>query len=194
MANVITIPNLVIIAIEQMYGIETSMPVANTELKKPSDIIKYITKVDEAKIYEAIRNSAASTTKLEELFRYCAGLTSLDLSSWTNISDQTSMKFMFHSCSSLQSIDFNNWDTSNITTMQGMFNSCSSLAKIWVPSTFVATQITTASYKPFYSTSGNTGGTHVYTDATDAATQGWGTIHSNYTMHYGATHADFENA
>lgn len=100
-------------------------------------------------------------------------------------------------------IDLNNFDTSSATTMYMMFYNFQVYdipesnyygMYLWVPSTFISTQITNATLKPFYyglykvTTSSKL---HVYTDATGAVTQGWGTIHSDFDMHYNSTHADF---
>ena len=93
----------------------------------------------------------------------------------------------------LQALDLDNWDTSTVTNVQYMFRDAfPSGGKIWVPSTFVGTSISNDRYKPFYETPG--GQVDVYTDATDATTQAWGTIHANFTMHYNSTHQAFLNA
>lgn len=101
-------------------------------------------------------------------------------------------------------IDLNSFDTSSATTMRSMFQYFDAYdipstgyygVYLWVPSTFVSTQITTATLKPFYygpsQSHSSSSQLHVYTDATDAVSQGWGTIHSGFDMHYNSTHADF---
>lgn len=101
-------------------------------------------------------------------------------------------------------LDLNNFDTSSATTMDHMFYNFYTYdapqsgfygSYLWVPSTFVSTQISNNTLKPFYYTPYQrvSSKLHVYTDATDAVSQGWGTIHSNFDMHYNTTHADFLN-
>lgn len=118
---------------------------------------------------------------------------SLDLSNFRT-SLVTNMGGMF-SNASLTSLDLDNWNTSSVTNMSSMFYRAFPHPvsnKMWVPSTFVATSVTMASYKPFYADPYRS--VDVYTDATDATTQGWGAIHTNYTIHYNTTHQDFLNA
>ena len=127
------------------------------------------------------------------IFSGCTRLTSLKVSGW-DVSHMTSFTRCFYNCSSLTELDLSGWNTAAATTMQTMFNYCTSLHKIWVPSTFVATNVTAEANKPFYHGTVNPTKTHVYTDATDATTQGWGTPNADFIMHYNATHADYENA
>lgn len=121
---------------------------------------------------------------------------SLDLSGW-NVSSVKSMELMFHG-SKVRSIDLSGWNTVGVTNMYYMFASLGGnygdWGKIWVPSTFKATGVTEDTYKPFYSRGASTGYWDVYTDATDATTQRWGTIASGFHMHYNSTHQDFINA
>lgn len=87
-------------------------------------------------------------------------------------------------------LDLSDWDTSKASAMNNMFGG-TYLRKIWVPSTFVATRCPSNS-KPFGVQPRNT--CHIYTDASSASAQGWGTIVSPFTVHYNSTHADYENA
>lgn len=89
--------------------------------------------------------------------------------------------------SKFTSLDLTGWNTSEITSMEYMFEGAT-VSKMWVPSTFVATA---SSNKPFNITQGSL---EIYTDATDATTQGWGTISSNVVIHYNSTYQDFLNA
>lgn len=101
-------------------------------------------------------------------------------------------------------LDLNNFDTSSATTMQSMFEGFDAYdipssgyygIYLWVPSTFISTQISSDTLKPFYygpsTRHGSSNKLHVYTDAIDAVSQGWGTIHSGFDMHYNSTHSDF---
>lgn len=96
-------------------------------------------------------------------------------------------------------LDLNSFDTSSATTMADMFyhmeipGGDGDEVYLWVPSTFIATQISNNGNKPFYRgpTLSGSKKLQVYTDATDAESQGWGTINSGFDMHYNSTHADF---
>lgn len=120
-------------------------------------------------------------------------LADVNLSGWefipTPYQSTSSLTFnnMFGSANIL-SLDFTGWDTNIVTSMKDMFLSAT-VTKMWVPSTFVATAVTGDSNKPF-----KTGNLVIYTDATDAQTQGWGTIGSNVVIHYNSTYQDFINA
>lgn len=130
-------------------------------------------------------------------------LDALDVSNVTDFSYMFSgFTFQFVELASFPCsyLDLNNFDTSSATTMEGMFSGFDAYdldnyhIYLWVPSTFVSTQISNSSLKPFYYGPSNTHSLsklHVYTDATDAVSQGWGTIHSGFDMHYNSTHSDF---
>ena len=136
-----------------------------------------------------------SLTSMYSTFYGCGKLKSLELNNW-NVSRVSSLYYCFNSCFKLEKLDLSGWDTSNCTNFTSMFDGVGSQAtatKIWIPSTFVATRASSATAKPFYNapTSANV---HIYTDATDATTQNWGTVNSGYNMHYSATYQDFLNA
>lgn len=117
-----------------------------------------------------------------------------DFSSW-DVSNVTTMGSMFSSCHGMASLDLDGWDTANCTNFSIMFGYTFPFAgggKLWVPSTFVATGAEYDVYKPFYYQANST--VDVYTNATDATTQGWGTIDPTFVMHYNSTHQDFLNA
>lgn len=134
----------------------------------------------------------SKVTTMRELFMNCINVTSLDLSGW-DVSKVTFIDYAFDGCTSLQSIDLSGWVTSSVTDMTCMFCYMRSQGgKIWVPSTFTAGSIPNGVKKPFYADPN--GPWHIYTDATDAVIQGWGTIHRNFTVHNNSTHQDFINA
>lgn len=135
----------------------------------------------------------SNVTTMSRMFEGCTALQTLNLSSF-DTSKVTSMTEMFEECLALSALDLSNWDTSSVTTMYHMFNhSFNGGGKIWAPYTFVATGVTNASYKPFcYEPGGAT--VHIYTDAQDGNSQGWGTINSTFVVHYGATYQEFKNA
>ena len=141
------------------------------------------------------RLTTSNVTTMAGMFSWMASNVatpvSLDLSTFRT-SNVTTLLQMFYRAN-LQSLDLDNWDTSNVTTMQNLFlHAFDAGGKMWVPSTFVGTSISVSTYKPFYSDPGSQ--VHVFTNATSASAQGWGTIHSNYIMHYNTTHQDFLNS
>lgn len=129
-------------------------------------------------------------TNMNGFLQNCSSLQSIDVKNM-DVSACTNLSTCFRGCSDITELDLTGWSTASCTGMQNFVQNCSSLAKMWVPSTFVATAVSSATLKPFYNSTGKTGGTHIYTDAVDATTQGWGTINSNYIMHYNATYADY---
>lgn len=134
-------------------------------------------------------------TNMEYMFgsKLTSGQQVYDLSSW-DVSNVTTMGQMFDGCSGIYSLDLDNWNTARCDNFYSFLGySFSSGGKLWVPSTFVATAAVSADFvKPFYTEAGNT--VDVYTNATDATTQGWGTIDPTFVMHYNSTHQDFLNA
>ena len=66
----------------------------------------------------------SNVTKMSNLFNYCSGLTSLDLSSW-DVSNVTDMSMMFNYCSSINTLNISNWNPSSLTSSGSMFQGCS---------------------------------------------------------------------
>lgn len=135
----------------------------------------------------------SNVTTMQSMFQ-SAFATSLDLSGW-DVSKVTKMHYMFNYCRA-GSIDLSGWNTSNVDTMSYMFGSVGdssySGGKMWVPASFTATNVSNAAEKPFYRPA--RGSWNVYTNATDATTQEWGTIAPSFIVHYNSTHQDFLNA
>ena len=71
----------------------------------------------------------SNVTDMENMFRYCVALTSLDVSGF-DTSKVTSMDGMFSGCNALTSLDLSNFDTSKVTLMAAMFEGCSSLTSL----------------------------------------------------------------
>ena len=71
----------------------------------------------------------SNVTDMSDMFLTCRSLKSLDLSGW-NTSKVTNMSKMFSSCGGLISLDLSNFDTSNVTDMSDMFNRCTSLTSL----------------------------------------------------------------
>ena len=68
-------------------------------------------------------------TTMRSMFYGCTGLTSLNLSSF-NTAAITNMGYMFCNCSKLTSIDVSKFNTANVTAMDGLFYGCSGLTSL----------------------------------------------------------------
>ncbi len=66
---------------------------------------------------------------MANMFNYCGGLTSLDLSGF-NTSAVTNMYAMFSYCKQLSSINLSSFDTSAVTDMSKMFGNCIQLTSL----------------------------------------------------------------
>ena len=64
-----------------------------------------------------------SVTNMNEMFRFCYDITSLDVSHF-NTSKVTDMGCLFCYCSSLTSLDVSHFNTGNVTNMEHMFHTC----------------------------------------------------------------------
>ena len=71
----------------------------------------------------------SNLTDMNDMFRDCEKLASLDVSSW-NTSEVTNMGYMFSGCKSLTSIDVSKWKTDQVTNMSYMLNECNKLASL----------------------------------------------------------------
>ena len=66
--------------------------------------------------------NTVKVTNMHDMFAYCSGLTSLDVSSF-NTSNVTNMQSMFANCTKLKTIYVGeDWSTAAVTSSQGMFN------------------------------------------------------------------------
>ena len=74
-------------------------------------------------------SNTSNVTDMDSMFKYCSGLTSLNVSNF-DTSNVTLMNGMFSNCRSLTSLDLSNFDTSNVTRMEFMFNSCNGLTSL----------------------------------------------------------------
>ena len=86
----------------------------------------------------------ANVTDMSGMFRTCASLTSLDLSSF-NTSNVMDMSYMFRGCSALASLNVSSFNTSKVTTMSNMFLDCSALSNIYVSDTWSVANVTRSS-------------------------------------------------
>ena len=68
---------------------------------------------------------------MSDMFSYCSGLTSLDLSGF-NTQNVTNMRGMFYNCSGLTTLDLSSFNTQNVMNMNLMFNNTGS-AIIFIP-------------------------------------------------------------
>lgn len=124
------------------------------------------------------------------MFAYAEQTTELDLSNF-DTSNWTSFNYMF-AYSKTTAIDLSSFRVSNTATMTGMFNSAK-VTKIFVPLDFRIGTPTTV-MQPFNSNPSNY--CDIYTPMTSAQ---WtaaklGTVNARFTIHYEATHADYEAA
>jgi surface protein len=71
----------------------------------------------------------AIVTSMNEMFKNCHKLTSLDLSDW-DTSKVTGMGHMFYECDSLTTLDLSGWGVSNVHTFFGIFYGCNSLRSL----------------------------------------------------------------
>ena len=83
-------------------------------------------------------------TTLEEMFKECKSIVSLDLSKLIT-SNVTSMRSMFNGCSSLVSLDLSSFITSNVNDMANMFRGCSSLESLDL-SNFITSKVQRMEY------------------------------------------------
>ena len=60
--------------------------------------------------------NTSNVTNMDQMFRGCESLTSLDVSNF-NTAKVTNMRLMFNYCFGLTSLDVSNFNTSNVTTM-----------------------------------------------------------------------------
>jgi surface protein len=71
----------------------------------------------------------SNVTNMDNMFKSCNSLVSLDLSKWV-VSKVKSMSDMIQGCDSLVSVNASNWDVSSVTNMWGMFADCRSLEEL----------------------------------------------------------------
>ena len=71
----------------------------------------------------------SNVTNMWSMFNGCSKLTNLDVSKFQT-TKATSLGYMFSGCSELTSLDVSGFDTSNTTYMNGMFHNCSSLESL----------------------------------------------------------------
>ena len=91
---------------------------------------------------EGLENlDTSNVTNMYDMFEYCTGLTSLDVSEF-NTSNVTNMCDMFSGCSVLTNLDVSKFDTSKVTNMRDMFGRCSKLTSLDV-SKFDTSNVTT---------------------------------------------------
>ena len=73
--------------------------------------------------------NTTNVTSMEDMFRNCTSLESLDLSNFNTV-NVANMRSVFLNCSSLATVDVSNFNTANVTSMSSMFYGCSSLASL----------------------------------------------------------------
>ena len=79
--------------------------------------------------YEIANLDTSNITVMNEMFRDCTQLTTLNLSSF-DTSKVTGMYTMFRNCTSLTHLDLSGFDTSKVTSMYAMFDNCQILTTL----------------------------------------------------------------
>ena len=121
-------------------------------------------------------------------FYDCTSLSEIDLSVCTSAGN-----YAFANCTALTSLDFIACESIGLKTCY----KCKGLTKVWLPSTCTAISAASYSNAPFYQCSSTL---KIYTDVTDedSIPSGWGAYWNYYgssstlTVHYGATHDEYE--
>ena len=85
---------------------------------KGMDLVPELTNLDTSNI-----------TNMAQMFYYCNGLRSLNVSSF-NTSNVDNMRYMFYSCSNLISLNLSNFDTAKVTDASYMFANCEKLMSL----------------------------------------------------------------
>ena len=83
------------------------------------------------KTIKKMQIDTSNVTNMNNMFKGCSSLTSLDLSNF-DTSNVSNMSYMFSACSKLTSLNLSNWDTSKVNNMKYMFSSCSSLKDVYI--------------------------------------------------------------
>ena len=108
----------------------TSLDVSNFDTGNVTSLGNFVAHCEQLTLITGLENfNTSNVILMEEVFRNCTKLTSLDLSNW-NTSNVTNMRYMFSDCSNLTSLDVSNWNTSKVTDMQYMFHNCSNLTSL----------------------------------------------------------------
>ena len=97
--------------------------------------------------------NTSNVTNMDQMFNGCTGLTSLNLSSF-NTSNVKDMSRMFYGCTGLTSLDLSSFNTSNVTNMNYMFYNCTGLTSLDL-SSFNTSNVTNMNYM-FYNCTGLT--------------------------------------
>ena len=66
---------------------------------------------------------------MNSMFSHCESLTELDLSNW-NTGNVRDMNEMFNNCRELTTLNVSNWNTDNVEYMSGMFRNCEELTEL----------------------------------------------------------------
>ena len=77
--------------------------------------------------------NTSEVTSMDQMFRDCESLLSLDLSSF-DTKKVTNMRYMFYGCHALTELDLSSFNTEEVTTMEAMFFYCDKLISLNVSS------------------------------------------------------------
>ena len=78
-----------------------------------------------------VRYDTSQITRMNDIFRECNSLTTLDISNFktSSVNDFT---YIFAGCKSLTSLNLINFDTSLVTNFEGMFSDCLNLQTLYI--------------------------------------------------------------
>lgn len=79
---------------------------------------------------EGLENlNTSSVTDMQDMFKYCSSLTTLDLSSF-DTRNVTNIRYMFYNCTSLSTLIVGGWNTAEVGNMQHIFYNCNTLTSL----------------------------------------------------------------
>ena len=82
-----------------------------------------------------------TVVNMNNMFKNCKGLTSLDLSNW-NVGKVTNMSYMFDNASNITTLNLTGWDTKSVTNMIAMFSNMNNVTSIAGISNFNTSKVT----------------------------------------------------
>ena len=80
-------------------------------------------------IGELVKLNTSNITNMDNMFRDCRNLTSINTSNW-DTSNAIEMNNVFYECIALTTLDLSSFDTSNVRNMNGIFGRCESLTTL----------------------------------------------------------------
>ncbi len=113
------------------------------------DFCNSLTTFDGIEKFDTSSATGTGSNSFYYMFRYCYGMTELDLSNWTVDNVQTTIA-MFYDCSNLTTLNLSGWKLHQNTNASQMLFNCNSLAIIKTPSQINSRVIDLPSGKNYY--------------------------------------------